>query len=186
MILKSASARLSTIDEHQVGDTFIDVEGGHEGFLLPRLQALGDHRVGRAGVGRVLVDEKVARLGEIDGDDVLTFDPIGIAADAGKFIAGDARPFFAIGIARGAVDLAAPVDRVERAVDVIIRNVGRLAGDVVDEQIIIADRVAGRAVGGVLVEAAGVDVIGAAFLRRRRSARHRGRSACSARRRRRW
>ena len=152
------------LDEDQVRDLLVEVEGEFEGFLLPGLETLGDHRRRDSGIGGILGHEDVTRLCVIDGDDVLALDPVAVARGL-EGVAGIARTLGAVGIARGPIDLAAPVDRMERAVDVVIRDVARPPADVLHEQLVIAGRIARRPVRRILIVGAGVDVIGAAGLR---------------------
>ena len=86
-------------NEDKVGNILIDTQGGEEGILFPLFETLGDHILGGARIGRILTDEDVAGLGEIEADDVLALDPVRVGAHPGKGVAGDARPFFAVGIA---------------------------------------------------------------------------------------
>ena len=149
-----------------VGHGLVDVPGLLEGVHLPLLHALGDDGdIGGAARRRVVRDENVPGFGVVVGDDVLADDAVGVVGDRRAAVLDAvvrAGSVVAVGIARGAVELAAPVERVQRAVRRIERHIGRgNVGHLGDGQSVVADGVPRGPVGGVLIEGAGVDVVGA-------------------------
>ena len=183
--LVEAGRRVQCIigDIDDVGDLGEFGRRGQQGLDFVLIRIL-DRDLGRN--GRIGIRVEIALAGEIDVDDVLARIAEGVALDGGRIrrrFPGRSRAFHAVRIAHRnmlAVDEdAAPVDRVERARNVIMRGIdasGRGSG----ENLVIAGEIPDPVAG--IVVGRGVDIVGARIGRLERHQRIEPLTACSARR----